>query len=128
MSDPHNDLPRRRPVWEALSDLFLDTELNEARLRWIARRLAESGCSDKELHGILFHEVYPVCIQNMHDVTGVWAGFRLDWLEKAILRRAPGPLPDDIPLPADYRMIEPEWRRVLQMLAEERRKVGETKE
>ena len=124
MTDPRSDLPRRRPVWEALSDLFLDTELNEVTLRSIAKCLAESRYSDKEVHAILFREVYPVCIPNMHDVAGVWAGFQTEWLEREILRTTSRAIPEDAPLPADYWMIEAEWRRVLELLPEERRKVG----
>src|SRR5437870_3451900 len=37
------DLQHRRPVWEALSELFLDTELQDYDFGFIARILAESG-------------------------------------------------------------------------------------
>src|SRR4051812_21049006 len=49
MLEPGEDLRRRRPVWEALSDLFLDTQLQEHDFRYIARVVAESGYTDHEV-------------------------------------------------------------------------------
>jgi hypothetical protein len=37
----HEDLASRRPVWEALSDMFLDTDTSLSR-QWRAERLAGS--------------------------------------------------------------------------------------
>jgi hypothetical protein len=85
---PTDDIQRRRPVWTALADLFLDTELQEADLRHIARVLVASGYTDAEVEEILCGEVFPVCIWNMRSVAGVWAGFDSDWLQERILANA----------------------------------------
>lgn len=77
-------IDRRRPVWEALSDVFLDTET-----RWyfprIASRLVESGYSTEELEQIWRYEVVPECMWNLCQVAGEWIGLALD--EEALIRR-----------------------------------------
>ena len=72
------DLRQRRPVWEALSDLFLDTDVTRTR-RWRVRTLAASPYSVAELEQILIDEVYPICHVNLWSVAGVWAGFDQYW-------------------------------------------------
>ena len=84
------DPARRRPVWLALSDLFLDTDVNLLR-EGNARTLAASLYSMDELDAILREEVYPACSFNLSQVTGEWAGFDADWLERRILRGGPPP-------------------------------------
>lgn len=86
MTLAHLDIDNRRPVWKALSDLFLDTELEDSDLIRIARTLAESAYSLEEAETILYCEVYPVCIGNLLCVAGEWDGFDDDWLAKSILK------------------------------------------
>ncbi len=85
-----SDLDSRRPVWLALSDLFLDTDVNLFR-ESNARLLADSPYSLDELDAILREEVYPACSANLSLVAGEWAGFDADWLEQRILRGGPAP-------------------------------------
>lgn len=85
------DLEHRRPVWEALSDLFLDTDTSLAR-SWRVGILAASPYSLDELEQILIEEVYPVCHSNLFSVAGEWVGFDTQWLERSILRRLRSPL------------------------------------
>jgi hypothetical protein len=85
------DLRQRRPVWEALSDLFVATDVTRTR-RWRVRTLAASPYSVAELEQILIDEVYPICHVNLWSVAGVWAGFDQYWLEHQILRRLRSPL------------------------------------
>lgn len=122
MFEPHEELQRRRPVWEALSGLFLDSELQDYDFAFIARILAESGNSDKELQRILLDEVFPACIPNLLHPAGIWTGFRLDWLEEQIVRNAAQTQAVADSPPPDYWMIEKEWRQVLVLLPEARRK------
>ena len=75
----------KKPLWEALSALFLDTELEEHDLAFIAKKMHESGFSLNELHDILMLEVFPVCIANLHSVAGEWAGFDENWVIETIL-------------------------------------------
>jgi hypothetical protein len=80
------DLESRRPVWEALSELFLDTSFDEADFNRIARVLARSPYSLEELEHILVSEVHPACGANMLSLAGEWTGFDPEWLESRIVR------------------------------------------
>ena len=80
------DLVNRRPVWEALSELFIDTEISLNRL-WRVDALAASPYSIEELEHILIDEVYPICKYNLFSVAGEWAGFDLAWLEDQVQQR-----------------------------------------
>ncbi|SMB82843.1 DUF7079 family protein [Deinococcus hopiensis] len=71
---------RRQPVWTALSELFLDTELTEADLRRIARVLDASGYPDTTLRKILHRELAPFLLGNLFTVAGVWNGFDEAWV------------------------------------------------
>jgi hypothetical protein len=85
------DLANRRPVWEALSDLFLDTDVSLAR-NWRVGVLTASPYSVEDIERILIDEVYPICKYNLLSVAGEWAGFDQSWLEERILRRLRSPL------------------------------------
>jgi len=80
------ELARRRPVWSALSELFLDTEVRP-QLGYVALACIASGYSEEELQSIWRHEVAPVLLPNMLDVAGEWAAFDQDWLEARIVER-----------------------------------------
>lgn len=82
-----SDLEHRRPVWLAISELFLDTNLDSADLTRIAKTLAQSPYSLEELDDILLWEVYPACWTNTYAIAGEWAGFDPEWLEARIKRR-----------------------------------------
>ena len=83
------DLRRRRPVWAALSDLFLDTEVRPLVVTASAACLS-SGYSDQEPQTIWRHEVSPVLAKNLLATPGgEWSGFDPDWLEAEILQRRP---------------------------------------
>lgn len=76
----------RMPLWEALSFLWLDTEVTESDLDWIARVMAESGLTIEELWRVYSYEVAPVVSVNVYSVAGEWAGFSPDWLRTEIVR------------------------------------------
>ena len=86
MSFSSDTLKTRKPLWIALSDLFLDTELKEYNHAHIATAMYESGYSFAEIEDILMLEIFPVCIPNMHSVAGEWAGFHEDWVIKMIIK------------------------------------------
>lgn len=77
----------RLAVWRALSDLFLDTELMDDNYEFIAITLADSSYSLKELEGILYYEVYPVCKHNLLSIAGEWAVFNDNWIMENIAPR-----------------------------------------
>jgi len=70
----------RKPLWIALSDLFLDTELKDYNYLHIAKEMKASGYSLDEIEEVLMLEVFPVCIANLHSVAGEWAGFDEKWV------------------------------------------------
>lgn len=85
-----DDLAAREPVWLALSQLFLDTDITLSR-RWRAQALASSGYSVAQLERILVEEVAPACRINLLCVAGVWDGFDPMWLRERILQRCASP-------------------------------------
>ena len=87
MAPAEQDLVNRRPVWAALSQLYLDSEASAADFRALAATLAGSPYTVDELRRILLSEVHPLCVVNLLQVAGVWGGFELEWLEKQILGR-----------------------------------------
>jgi hypothetical protein len=80
-----DDLSRRRPVWAALSDVFLDTETRRDFPR-IARVLAESGYDEDEIVRIWQREAVPEFGLNLLDITGEWAALQVD--ERRLAARA----------------------------------------
>ncbi len=77
-------IEERLPVWEALSEFFLDSELQPDDHERIAQELASSNYSEGELEDILICEVCPVCKWNMLSVAGEWIGFDREWLKEKI--------------------------------------------
>lgn len=86
MPAPTEDLLARRPVWDALSSMFLDTDVAATR-PWRCAVLVSSPYSLAELEQILIDEVYPVCWSRLQADTGHDAGFDLAWLEARILEQ-----------------------------------------
>ena len=84
MKPPFEDLDNRRPVWLAMSDFFLDTELQPEDHDRIAAVLARSPYSMEELRRILYREVYPACIVNLKSFVGVWTAIDVDWIEEQV--------------------------------------------
>jgi hypothetical protein len=80
------DLPRRRKVWQSLSELYLDTRLDRRGLVQIAVVLADTGYSVPQLEEILYRELHPVLLPNVLQEAGDFAGFDAEWLEQQILK------------------------------------------
>lgn len=70
----------RLKIWQALSSLFLDTEIDEPTYDYIARTVHESGYSPGDVQSILWNEVFPVLEANLRSVAGEWAGWPDEWL------------------------------------------------
>lgn len=79
-------IQRRRPLWLALSELWLDTELTAEDLERIARTMADSGLTTEELRQVYLVEVAPVVSPNLLTVAGEWGGFDEEWLFARIVR------------------------------------------
>jgi hypothetical protein len=106
------DLERRRPVWEVLSWLFLDTELDDGSYTQIAQVLRQSNYSLDELREILYRDLHPVLVWNMMPIAGEWRGFDLDALEARIRENSSRWWPG-FPFTLITRgMIREPWQRV----------------
>ena len=78
------DAARRYPIWIALAELYLDTELDEDQLRRIARVFAASGYIWAEIKQINYDDVAPALWFNVQDIAGEWAGWDEEWLRERI--------------------------------------------
>jgi len=81
------EISKRKPIWLALSEFYLDTELNDADFKRIAGILKDSGYSFEKLKQIDYEEVAPVVYPNTLSVAGEWAGFNEEWLIEEIVKR-----------------------------------------
>ena len=112
-----DELEVRRPVWEALSELYLDTEPDWSG---VARTCAASPYTPWQIRRILYDEVHPVLHLNLWSVAGVWDGFDQEWLVSSILARKRPPLLR-LPWPEVRRYP---WRKLVPLLAAEREDSG----
>lgn len=80
------EIDRRLPVWEAMADLFLDTEyLGIVGAEKVAERIRPAGYSREELRLIFFDEVLPAFAFNLFDLAGEWAGWDLKCVRARVL-------------------------------------------
>lgn len=67
-----DELARRKPLWSAMTDLFLDTET-----RWyppfVGHACVRSGFDDETLERVFWAELFPLALFNLHDIAGEWA-------------------------------------------------------
>ena len=77
------EIARRLPVWSALSDTFLDTELDDHNYHNIAELISEAGYTKEELETIYRAEVEPAFSYNLLSPAGEWAG----WPEEFVAER-----------------------------------------
>lgn len=78
------EIEARLPLWRALSDLFLDTELQDYDYKQLANVVLESGVEPPEVQRILWNEVFPALADNLRVATGEWSAFQDDWLRERI--------------------------------------------
>jgi hypothetical protein len=122
-----SQLRRRKPVWMALSELWLDAELTDRDLGRIAATMAESNFSLAILREIYLIEVAPVVSRNLLCVAGVWTGFDERWLCSAIthnLRNRLRYIRFLAWFPPTRRMMtyatEERWKNLLELVANHR--------
>ncbi|WP_156796086.1 DUF7079 family protein [Brevundimonas subvibrioides] len=78
---------RRAPLWVALSDLFLDTEIQAVHYEGILKAARSGGFEPNEVIGILNEEVAPVLGFNLMQIAGEWAMFDPDWVVSRVSAR-----------------------------------------
>lgn len=76
----NEELKKRLKVWRAMSDLFLDTEIEDHIFKNVAKSVIESGYTPDETKNILWYEVFPVLEGNLSSPAGVWEGWPDEWL------------------------------------------------
>jgi hypothetical protein len=74
------DIEIRKPVWFALSEFYLDTELTNEDFDRIATIFQNSGLALKDIKEIDLFEVFTILQPNLLSITGAWTGFDEDWL------------------------------------------------
>lgn len=109
--------PRRLPVWRALSELFLDTDLRDADYDGIAAAIAESGLEVPEVEAILWNEVLPALGPNLQSPAGIWSGFDDASLARRILAVAKNEEPGMgrlgmVSAAAVRSLVEKDWTEV----------------
>lgn len=82
------EVAERWPLWQALADFWLDTDLQDFELDHVARTIAESRFPMSEIRRIHDHEVAPAVWTNLLSVAGEWAGFDSAWLRERCRRQA----------------------------------------
>ena len=87
MKAPVEDLENRLPVWEACSELYLDTDLDHADHQRIGGVFARSRYSMEELNEIMFNEVWPALGPNLLSIAGEWRGWKTEALKELILQK-----------------------------------------
>jgi len=120
MKPASDDLDNRRPVWDALSELFLDVELLPDDFQRLGKNLSASPYAINEFEKILYGEVYPVCIWNLLDIAGVWQGFDTDSLQEAILNHNRSWLKIPRFVRVGRWMIRKEWSKTKEVIHEHR--------
>ncbi len=77
------ELEKRIPIWNSISEFYLDTELQNANYEAITNTFLNSDLHLSELKEIDLYEVFPVLKGNLMSVAGEWNGFDEKWLKKA---------------------------------------------
>ena len=114
-----DELAARRPVWSALSTLFLDTDTSLSRT-YRAELLAQSPYGIDEIERILRDEVFPECSWNLFSIAGEWAGFDEARLEQGIVARLRSGRRFRLGFGHRLITLTPEWRRTRAAMAERR--------
>jgi hypothetical protein len=107
------DLTEQHALWEAMADLFLDTDLRY-RIPEIARRCVRAGLTREAARNIWRYEVTPAVWHNLVDIAGEWAYWPREWLIPRIeraRRRAHRPprWSDALRYHATASAIDPVW-------------------
>lgn len=105
-------------LWVAISELFLDTELQDHTFDWMVKELEISNLSKRQLAFILENHVAPVLAPNVLSVAGEWAGFDKDWLVEKIEERGKVGLLDKVSVKLALKVVSPDWMRAMDLLEE----------
>ena len=77
------ELEKRITIWNAISEFYSDTELQDSDYESITNTFLNSDLHISELKEIDLYEVFPVLKGNIISVAGEWNGFDEKWLKDA---------------------------------------------
>ena len=113
-------IEERVPIWTALSELYLDTELEERDIRRIAGVLCEAPFSKHQLEDILRDEVAPAFAFNLRSVAGDWEPWSEQdvraMVERSIVRRSGAGWLACLRRRFRSRALPAEWHRIAALL------------
>ncbi len=115
------DIENRRHIWVALSDLYIDNELQPFEIQSIAKVFKASSFTLDEIHDINRQDVFPVLKHNLLTVAGIWTGFEEEELIKAIVNHKSSLLSkflDKIMFWKMKKMFAKDWSRINSALDE----------
>ena len=116
-----SETAERLPVWRAMTELFLDTEVRW-EIPWVAYCCAGSRFPAEALDSIFRDEVAPAMLPNLLEVAGSWAMFRDEYIQSEILTCS-RPRPDLAGTPLDTQWATClDLCALLRQLPEDRRK------
>ena len=81
------NLGDRQPIWIALSEFYLDTELDDSDYQKIAQVILKSPFKLEDVKIINKYEIFPVLRNNLGSVAGSWSGFDETSLVNAIISK-----------------------------------------
>src|SRR5437870_2125691 len=84
------------------------------------KTLGASPYTLDEIERILYREIYPICIWNLRCIAGEWAGFDIDWLQEAILKRESFCMRIPRFLQMGHWMIREPWQKTKEIFQERR--------
>jgi len=82
------DIEHRKPVWIALSEFYLDVELQPEDFTRIRAVFDQSGYSQDEIRQIDYNEVGPILFYNLLSMAGEWMGFDEHAVTEFVAKRA----------------------------------------
>lgn len=116
-------IEKRKPLWQAFSDLWLDNELQEFEIDHIVNLMKQSDYDFNELESIFYNEVAPAVYKNTFSMTGEWAGFEAEQLFQSIIENIKKQESNFIykfwvkSFAGKYlmtKMVEDDWNKILQ--------------
>ena len=113
------EIERRLPLWTALADLFLDTDVMLC-VPNVARVIVEDGWSIDEAEEALRWEVRPAFYRNLVNIAGEWAGWDPHEVSRAVLYARGGRI-DRFVIGRNRFMPRRAWRAIAVEVARLRR-------
>ncbi|HSF11437.1 MAG TPA: hypothetical protein VLA50_00555 [Erythrobacter sp.] len=110
------EIARRLPVWTALSELFLDQELQPSDYRRIAAVIDQSGYSPVEAEKMLRNEVAPAFVVNLWSVAGEWQGWPEEYVRERVLEKRGSTFAQLTTRLFNNRLLASEWANVAAFL------------